>query len=259
MDGPRDNASYFSGQPELLQSSSMLVLDNVSTDDMARDSWAAIEHTVRREAMGMLVLGGPRSFSLGGYRESVLESLLPVISEPPTNEPPANVIFLIDVSGSMDQPTAIGSRLDIARQAVIDTARTLRPIDRIGLMSFAIEAQNHLALTTRANHGEAVEGSWPKIASGGTNLVPAMAAAIDGFERSSTEQDILVVLTDGYVSDADLEQLENLLAGADVEIIALIVGDTSRSDNIGEFVTTIQEYGNTAAPSAWTICCICQP
>jgi hypothetical protein len=242
--------ALFATRSEALRTSSMLVLDDVSADDLPPETWVAIENAVRREALGLLVLGGPNSFSLGGYRESGLEEILPVISEPPGSEPPANLMFLIDVSGSMDRPAVAGSRLEIARQAVIGTARTLRPIDQVGLMTFDVDVAERLPLAARMNHATAVEQSWPDAASGGTNLVPAMRAAIDKFEHSDDRQDLLVVLTDGYLSDDDLTELDSTLQATQVDVIALViappVGAASGGYSIDQFIDTVRSNNGRA-------------
>jgi len=213
------------GQIDVLAATSLLVLDNVAADDLAETTWARIEDAVRSEAMGLLVLGGSRAFGLGGYRESRLENILPVVSEPPDDEPPASLMFLVDVSGSMDRPAATSNRLQVARQAVVETSRALQPIDHVGLMTYDVAVSERLPLEARAQHATAIEQSWPESASGGTSLAPAMLSAIDALEQNGNEQKILVVLTDGYVTDGDLEQLGEALQVTDVEVVALLVTD----------------------------------
>ncbi len=219
--------SALPNQIDTLAATSLLVLDNVAADDLPSATWTKIENAVRREAMGLLVLGGSHAFGLGGYRESQLEDILPVVSEPPDDEPPASLMFLIDVSGSMDRPAATSNRLQIARQAVIETSRALRPVDHVGLITFDVAARERLPLQARAQHTTAIELSWPEAASGGTSLAPAMLSAIDALEQDDNEQKLLVVLTDGFVADDDLEQIEEALVETDVEVIALVIESKS--------------------------------
>ena len=212
--------------PAILKMASMLVLDDISALDLPNSVWERIEHAVRIEGMGLLVLGGPNAFSLGGYRASRLEELLPVISEPPNYEPPASLLFLIDVSGSMDQQAGTGSRLQVAEQAVIETSKVLRPVDRVGLISFDKDFREHLSVEARDNHAEAIEQSWPATASGGTRLLPAMASAILRLEQDTNSHDILIILTDGNVEQADLDEIARVIRSTEVEVIALIVANS---------------------------------
>jgi len=215
----------FAGQSEILNGNSMLVLDDVSVADLPAQIWQEIDTAVRASGLGLLVLGGPNSFALGAYRESLLENLLPVVSEPPDYEPPASMLFLVDVSGSMDRPERFGNRLEIARQAVVETSQALRKIDHVGLMSFDIEFREHLPLSSRSDHGDAVARSWPNAASGGTRLLPAISAAIKRLEADEQSQDILVVVTDGSASQDDLNGLADVLEASSVSVIALIISD----------------------------------
>ncbi len=215
---------------------SLLVLDDVAANDLPENAWQAIDEAVRTRAMGLLVLGGPSSFGLGAYRGSRLETMLPVVSEPPQHEPPASVMFLVDVSGSMDQPVAETNRLQVARQAVVATSQALRPIDRVGLMSFEVDVVDRLPLTSRPDHAVAVETAWPDSASGGTRLAPALARAVQVLEQEAAEHRLLVVLTDGNVDDEDLVQLESILETTDIDVVGLILGAASGDDDLARLI-----------------------
>lgn len=218
------------GRIDNLRPFACLVLDDVAVRDLPGAAWSEIANAVRRDAMGLLVLGGPHAFGLGAYRDSQLESLLPVISEPPEDEAPASLVFLIDVSGSMDRTSATNRRRQIARQAVIETTKALRPVDRVGLMTFDVEARELLSLDSRADHAKSIERVWPKRASGGTRLMPSLRVAVDALQRHDSKQKMLVLLTDGFLAGEDLDQLDDTLRGTDVELIAMIIDDGSQSD-----------------------------
>jgi hypothetical protein len=215
----------FAADIDRLAPVALLVLDDVAATDLTTMAWDSIEYAVRQDAMGLLVLGGPNSFGLGGYRDSVLESLLPVISEPPEDEEPASLVFLIDVSGSMDQAGAAGRRLQAAKRAAVETARALRPVDRVGLITFDVQSQVLLPVNARGDHAQAIEQVWPQSASGGTSLMPALLQAVASLQEDGAEQQLLILLTDGVLADADLQQLDALLQSSDIELIAMILGD----------------------------------
>ena len=205
---------------------SALILDDVATTDMAAAAWVEITDAVQRDAVGLLVLGGPNSFGLGAYRESILEQVLPVISEPPEDESPASVIFLVDISGSMGRQPGGVEGLRTARDAVIFTAAALRPADRVGLIAFDVEARQLLAPTTRDDHADAIRGVWPQQASGGTSITAALDLAQSALAQESTEQKLLLLVTDGMLSAMDLDELQVRLRATDLEFTAMIVSDT---------------------------------
>jgi hypothetical protein len=135
------------------------------------------------------------------------------------------VVFLIDVSGSMDRAGATNRRLQIAKQAVIETATALRPADRVGLITFDVEASVLLATESRPDHTASIAQVWPQRASGGTRLLPSLRLAVDALQRQDSEQKLLVLLTDGFLAGEDVEQIGGVLRGSDIELIGLLIDD----------------------------------
>ncbi len=215
----------FAGLTAPISSYSALILDDVATTDMPAAAWVAITQAVRRDALGLLVLGGPNSFGLGAYRGSVLEEVLPVISEPPQDETPASVVFLVDISGSMAGQPGGADSLRVARDAVLYTAAALRPVDRVGLIAFDVEARQLLSPATRDDHAMALRRAWPEQASGGTSVIPALDLAQSALAREPAEQKLLVLVTDGMLSAGDLAELEARLQANELDFIAMILSD----------------------------------
>lgn len=219
-----------------LSRSDLVILDGLAAHDLSLVVWQQLEQAVTKHGTGLLVLGGPDTFGSGGYRGAPLERLLPVISEPARQLPPAAVLFAIDKSGSMAQSDALGaSRLALAREAVRRASETLLASDRWGLLLFDVTAHEQLSL---ARHGDSavtkVEDRTGS-ASGGTRLTPAIELALALFAKESQsepakaaapEQRLLVLITDGQINDAAAAQhLGEQLAMAGIEPIVITVGD----------------------------------
>ena len=111
-----------------------VVLDDVAITDASPRFWNALVATVRNRGLGLMVLGGERSFARGGYRESALESVLPVSSEPAALDQPVSIVFVVDKSGSMGQGSGGVDRFQMAQRAVLETARGLTQRDSLGLV-----------------------------------------------------------------------------------------------------------------------------
>ncbi|MEJ2602694.1 MAG: VWA domain-containing protein [Gammaproteobacteria bacterium] len=210
-----------------------VILDNVSAAGIPATTWSPLVSAVRAGATGLLALGGPDAFGLGAYRRSALESLLPVISEPPETERPADVLFLVDVSGSMGRGDYDGLRA--ARDAVVETAGSLEPSDRVGLVTFEVEPRVRLAPDTRDDHAAALRAAFPDRASGGTRVLPAVASALDlldaagpaaaGDDRAERQR-LIVLVTDGMLDADETAGLAAALGGGEreVELIAIVIG-----------------------------------
>ncbi|MEU8380017.1 substrate-binding and VWA domain-containing protein [Streptosporangium sp. NPDC048865] len=142
---------------------------------------------------------------------------------------PANVLLVMDVSGSMGAPVpGTGkSKLDLARQAAINSLSQFGPHDRVGLWMFSTErdgAKDHLELAPPAPVDAAhrkrlrarLDGLTP---DGGTGLYDTALAAHDQVRRLRTGDAInaVVFLTDGRNEDPDSISLKNLLPGLRTE------------------------------------------
>lgn len=207
-----------------LEAVSAVVLDDVAIDAMAETAWLTLAWAVRYQGLGLIVLGGPHAFGGGSYRHSLLEELLPVTAEGRENRPPAAVLFVVDRSGSMARNPGGASRIAIARQAVIHTARALPNGDLSGLLAFDVEATELLPLAAHADPVAALQGAWHITPSGGTRLGPALSLAIDRLAESDAEQRLLILLSDGFVGHENLQPLQQRLADSGIDLIALAIG-----------------------------------
>jgi hypothetical protein len=201
-----------------------VVLDDVSVFAAGVPFWNALVAAVHDRGIGLVVLGGGQSFALGGYRDSALETVLPVMSEPAVLDRPLAVVFLVDKSGSMGQGTGGVDRFRLAQRAVLETARGLSERDSLGLVVFDVEARVLVPLGPAAMGTTAVGRDWPVTPRGGTRIAPALGAAIDELDRSAAGRRLLVIVTDGFVDDAPIAALRARLARSRIETIALAVG-----------------------------------
>ncbi|MGW2197479.1 VWA domain-containing protein, partial [Streptosporangium sp. NPDC001682] len=136
---------------------------------------------------------------------------------------PANVLMVIDVSGSMGAtvPGTGKSKLDLAKQAAINALPQFASHDKVGLWMFSTKRdgdKDHLELASLSAVDDAqrkklrarLEGLTP---DGGTGLYDTALAAHEQVRklRSGDAINAVVFLTDGKNEDPDSLSLENLL------------------------------------------------
>jgi hypothetical protein len=201
-----------------------VVLDDVAIGDASPRFWHALVEAVQKRALGLMVLGGERSFDRGGYRGSELESILPVVSEPAALVQPVSVAFVVDKSGSMGRQSGGVDRFGLAQRAVLETAGTLDDRDALSFIVFDVAASVLLPLTPVPQAKAALARDWPVTPHGGTQAAPAIVAAIDELERSDGARRMLVLVTDGFLDTRSVTDLRARLARARIETIALAVG-----------------------------------
>ncbi len=231
-------AARLDAEADALDGYRAVVLDDVSIADAGLRFWNALVSAVKDRGVGLVVLGGERSFARGGYRESTLESVLPVISEPPALDQPAAIVFAVDKSGSMGQGSGGVDRFQLAQRAVLEAARGLSDRDALGLVVFDVTPRVLIPLGPAAAGALALERDWLASPKGGTKLAPALDAAIGELESSRSGRRILVLVTDGFVDQAPLSGLRARLDRARIETIALAVGPDADVDALQRFVGT---------------------
>jgi hypothetical protein len=214
----------------------VVVLDDVAIEDASAGFWRALADEVTRRGLGLLVLGGERSFARGGYRDSALEALLPVLSEPAAHDQPASIVFAVDKSGSMGEGSGGVDRLSLAERAVLETARTLAARDSAGLVAFDVEPRVLLPIAPANEATAMLAGDWPVQARGGTRLAPAIELAAEQLEAVANGRRMLVLVTDGFVDDAPLEDLRRRLEAARIEVVALAIGPDADASALARLV-----------------------
>ena len=113
----------------------MVIFNNVEREKFSSGYLAEIERHVAA-GNGFLMLGGEASFGPGGYRQTQIETILPVeLREPKKEEKNRAVVLVIDKSGSMRE----GNRLLYAKEAAKAVVRRLKDNDFVGVVGFDVE------------------------------------------------------------------------------------------------------------------------
>jgi uncharacterized membrane protein len=201
-----------------------VILDDVPVSAARPATWDALASAVRDRGTGLLVLGGGHSFAAGSYRESRLESLLPVLSRPAALGDAAALAFVVDKSGSMGASAAGVDRFRLAQRAVVETAASLTERDYASLIVFDVATRELIPLLGAARFKQAVAAPWPAQPRGGTRIGPAMELAVAQLEAATAARRILVLVTDGFVDEAPVDDLRARLSRARIELIALAIG-----------------------------------
>lgn len=124
--------------------------------------------------------------------------------------PPRNLVFLIDVSGSMEEP----NKLPLVKQSLAMLARHLRPVDRVSIVVYAGAAGVVLPPTSGGNVTTILDALAQLEAGGSTNgaggIVEAYALAREQFIAGGVNRVILATDGDfnvGVTSRGDLVRL----------------------------------------------------
>ncbi|EJL71711.1 vWA domain-containing protein [Chryseobacterium populi] len=115
-----------------------------------------------------------------------------------TNQRLNNVIFMLDVSNSMNAEDISPSRLNEAKNLMVNVMQKMRS-DKVGIVIFAGQATSIMPLTTDYNSAEmyinAIETNSMQIQ--GTDFLKGMQVAVDKFKNVSKGSRKVVLLSDG--------------------------------------------------------------
>lgn len=214
---------------ELLEYKSVL-LENVYLSDLPEGFLLNIETYVKDYGCGLICIGGDDSFALGGYRESILETVLPVDMElRGVNEIPAMaMIMVIDHSGSMSMDAGNGAtNLDLAIAAAEAAVDQLRSTDYVGVITFD-DTFSWVVEPTPAADKDEIKTRIETIAEGGgTTIQPALWAALDGVKGCDASIRHVILLTDGQGESRNYDYLIEAYTNAEVTLSTVAVGDGS--------------------------------
>lgn len=161
---------------------------------------------------------------------------------------PANLVFLIDTSGSMDSP----DKLPLVKESLRQLVPQLRAQDRVSMVVYAGSAGLVLPPTPGDRHGEILAALDRLEAGGSTNggdgIRLAYAMAKQAFVRDGANRVILATDGDFNVGTVDQNALETLVADQRKTGIALTTlgfGTGNYNDHLAERLADVGD-GNHA-------------
>ena len=162
--------------------------------------------------------------------------------------PPANLVFLLDTSGSMEAP----DKLPLLKQSFAELTAQLRPQDRVSIVVYAGSAGLVLPPTPGDRGGEILAALERLEAGGSTNggdgIRLAYAMAKQGYVQGGVNRVILATDGDFNVGTIDQGALETLVADqrkAGIALTTLGFGRGNYNDALAEQLADIGD-GNHA-------------
>jgi Ca-activated chloride channel homolog len=180
-----------------------VALDDVAAPELGDARAQALAAAVRTGGTGLVVLGGPHSFSLGDYYSSPLQDALPVGSLKPGNLQRRNLglELVLDRSGSMSEDINGVEKMALVRVATHSATEFVgKHHDQLGAIAFDVAPHTVVPLTRLNSQADAdkVNKEIDRIhAEGGTNIYKALATGAEEIEKSTEQNRHVVLLSDG--------------------------------------------------------------
>jgi len=178
---------------------------------------------------GMVVFGGENSYDKGNYRNSVFETMIPVlVGTPEKKEGDIVLAIVIDISGSAGAPFGrFASTADFEKAAAIGIMRGLNVDSKVALLAFNTQAyllSEPSPLFSKPGIEELVMRiKW----GGGTNIGAGLLKAISVLSQFSGSKNI-VLLSDGKTqSPASAYEAAKYASNNGIKIYTVGVGPST--------------------------------
>ncbi|HSZ04934.1 MAG TPA: VWA domain-containing protein [Solirubrobacteraceae bacterium] len=207
-----------------------VVFDDVPASALGSRQTAALDSAVRDGGLGVVALGGPHSFSGGGYAHSAIEALLPVESLVPGNLQRRNVAIelVLDRSGSMIDLAGGYPKIEMVRLGGVQTAQFVASHeDELGVVAF--DAVPHVLVpvqrvTPGASERRIVAAIDGLTAEGGTNLYLGLQAGFRQLQSSTAPSKHIVLVTDGISEPEEYAPLLRQIEDSHVSVATVALG-----------------------------------
>ncbi len=242
----------------------VIVLDNVSPDQLSPTTTDDLTQYVRDLGGSLLILGGDHAFSAGGYTGTPLDALSPLASSPPG--PLMRWMILVDSSGSMSASTGGDlTRWQAASTAAVKLVPTLPPQDPVQIGQFAADLRWWSTNQSAAATAQLLLPPTDAVPIGPTDLEAALDHIASETDASLPTR--LLLVSDCDVQISQPEQLSELLNAKKIELFVLAIGHGSGIDTVrriaiatggnvleqseaGRWASSLQQLGRSALPES---------
>ncbi|MBX3388977.1 MAG: VWA domain-containing protein [Phycisphaeraceae bacterium] len=225
--------------PLTLQNYDLVILEDVGAEDLPEPTQRLLAGAVREMGIGLVMVGGPNSFGAGGWRNTPIEPVLPVLLDLPERlvEPESAVVFVLDNSGSMRRSVMGSSRSqqEIANQSAAMALGALDRRDLVGVIAFNSSYDVVQPLAPNSDPASTASAILSIGPGGGTNLGPALVEAGNQLLSVKAKNKNIIVLTDGVSQDRDsLPDIARSLSKQDVRVSTIAIGDDADASGLEE-------------------------
>ncbi len=215
---------------ETLSDYASVILVNVNARDLTQRKMETLQSYVRDLGGGLVAVGGPESYGMGGYYKTPLEEMLPVDMQIKDQErfPSVSIVIVIDRSGSMGMQEGGVEKIQLAAEGAVRVVELLNDFDEITVIPVDTQPDNQIG-PLPASDKETAISLIRQIGAGGGGIYvrTGLAAAAEALAQSPNQVKHIILLADG----ADSEEKE----GAPELIDALVAdGVTVSTVAIGE-------------------------
>ena len=194
--------------PSLAQYESIVLVD-IPARTLGVNQMTGLQSYVHDLGGGLVVVGGPTSYGVGGYFQTPLEAALPVDMQikDEKRRPNLGIVFIIDHSGSMSETSGGVEKLELAKEAAARSVELLFPTDRVGVIAFDDVASWVVPMTELSDPGQVIAAIGSIRSAGGTDIMAGVRAMSEVLPSDPAKVKHVILLTDGGADPTGIPQL----------------------------------------------------
>jgi Mg-chelatase subunit ChlD len=214
------------GEPGDLSVYDEIIMVNVPCRDLPAGFEAALEKCVGEQGVGLVVVGGDRSFAPGGYEDTTIEKMLPVKCRMKGNEklPDTGLVLAVDCSGSMNDESGGVRKLEMVKEAAVKSMEALEEEDCLGVLAFSDVQEWTAPFGPLAQKEEVANNIGRLEPRGGTLILPALEEAAGVLEKADVKVKHIILLTDGQAEKEGYDGIVNRLRAGGITLSTVAVG-----------------------------------
>ncbi|MEI6845992.1 MAG: vWA domain-containing protein, partial [Candidatus Firestonebacteria bacterium] len=218
-----------------------IILDEVPAKALKPEYMEALEKFVSRGG-SIIFTGGPSSFGPGGYLNTPLEPVFPVLLKPKKDYPPFALGVIFDNSWSMNEGlTASVGKIDLAKEIAIAATEGLSDKDWLTLVSFDSDYHNIIPLT-KVSDLEPLKYEMAKLgAFGMTNIYGALNEGVKILKDVDAAYKHLVLISDGRETESpDYSSILSVITKLKMTLSTVALGTSANQ----KLLNTLAYAGN---------------